>query len=164
MPMPRRPHVASPEEVKLTRDRDQLIIEYADPSVATTYLKMGKEKLDRMSDEELLAYWNRFIKARDARMRDHDYVAVEVPLGRPQVKYYAKGNQWVPRGDVLRCEVLTTPDDFDDPCITIDGRDYTAREFMGILGTFGGWGMRVEFVPDVEVHDRPQIEVREPED
>jgi len=32
-----------------------------------------------------------------------------------------------------------------------------------MVGTFGGWGMRIEFVPDDELHERPKLEVREPD-
>ncbi len=32
-----------------------------------------------------------------------------------------------------------------------------------MVGTFGGWGMRIAFVPDDELHDEPIIEVREPD-
>jgi hypothetical protein len=88
-------------------------------------------------------------------------------LGKPQVKYYAKGNQWVPRGDVLRCELLTDaacPVDLEEPFVAIDDRDFTLAEFVKMVGTFGGWGMRIEFVPDDELHERPQIEVRDPPD
>jgi hypothetical protein len=35
-------------------------------------------------------------------------------------------------------------------------------EFMTMVGTFGGWGMRIEFVPDDELHKRPRLKVREP--
>jgi len=41
MTKPRRPHVASPDEVKITRQGDTAMIEYADPKVATTNLKRG---------------------------------------------------------------------------------------------------------------------------
>jgi hypothetical protein len=111
MPKPRRPHVASPDEIRFTRNGDEVIIQYADPTVATTHLKMGKDKLDQMTDEELLEFWNEHIEARDEHMRTYEYVAVEVPVGKPQVRYFEKGDQWVPRGSVLRCEVLTTPED-----------------------------------------------------
>ena len=36
------------------------------------------------------------------------------------------------------------------------------KEFGKLLTTYGGWGMRIEFVPDDEVHRRPVHEVREP--
>ena len=29
---------------------------------------------------------------------------------------------------------------------------------------YAGWGMRIVFVPDDELHEEPQIEVREPEE
>jgi len=53
--------------------------------------------------------------------------------------------------------------DPDEPFLTIDDRDFTPREFARIVSTFGGWGMRIVFVPDDEVHDEPVVEVREPD-
>ena len=46
--------------------------------------------------------------------------------------------------------------------MSIDGRDFTLAEFMKMVGTFGGWGMRIEFVPDDELHRRPRLKVRDP--
>src|SRR5262249_45073653 len=89
--------------------------------------------------------------------------ATEIPVGKPQVRL--EGNQWVPRGHVLRCQILSTaaiPPDVDEPFISIDGRDFTLGEFMTMVGTFGGWGMRIEFVPDDELHQRPKLKVRDP--
>ena len=31
-----------------------------------------------------------------------------------------------------------------------------------MLRTFAGWDMRIEFVPEDEIHRRPALEVREP--
>jgi hypothetical protein len=31
-----------------------------------------------------------------------------------------------------------------------------------LLSTYAGWGMRIEFVPEDEVHRHPVLEVREP--
>jgi hypothetical protein len=33
----------------------------------------------------------------------------------------------------------------------------------GMLTTYAGWGMRIEFVPDDQLHRRPTLEVREPD-
>jgi len=52
--------------------------------------------------------------------------------------------------------------DLNEPFVSIDGRDFTLAEFMRMLGTFGGWGMRIEFVPADEMHVRPKLRVREP--
>ena len=55
-----------------------------------------------------------------------------------------------------------SPTDVDEPFVSIDGRDFTS-EFMTMVGTFGGWGMRIEFVPDDELHQRPRLKVSEPD-
>jgi hypothetical protein len=50
----------------------------------------------------------------------------------------------------------------DPIAIYIDDEEYSLREFGEMLGTYAGWGMRVVFVPEDEVHDEPVIEVRKP--
>jgi hypothetical protein len=37
MPRPKRPHVASLDEVKITRQGNSAVIEYADPNISTTH-------------------------------------------------------------------------------------------------------------------------------
>jgi len=155
------PHVASPDEVRITRDSDSAIIEYADPSIPVTHFKIGPE-LARMTDEEVLERWNECREAVEEHRRDFEYVAVEVPVGRPQVRYFSRADQWVPRGGVLRC--LIDHDLEHGAIVHIDDREFTPLEFATMLGTYGGWGMRIAFVPDDEVHETPRIEVREPED
>lgn len=51
-----------------------------------------------------------------------------------------------------------------EPVIHIDDHELSWREFGRLLTTHAGWGMRIVFVPDDEVHETPQIEVREPEE
>lgn len=164
MPHSRRPHVASPDEVRITRDGNAAIIEYADPEVATTNFTVGKDKLDQMSDEQLLAMWNEHLEARDELMADYEHVAVEIPMGRPQVRYEERSDQWVPRGDVIKCVSLGAEgqEGMNEPFVAIDGRDFTIREFVRMVSTYGGWGMRITFVPDTAIHDEPTIEIREP--
>ncbi len=165
MPLPKRPYIASAEQVRITRNGDDAIIEYADESVATTHLKMGADKLASMTDEQLLEYWNDGIAAREAHRQSVNYTATEIPEGKPQVEFYELGNQWTPRGHVVRCEILSDAaiePALDEPFVSIDGRDFTLAEFMTMVGTFGGWGMRIEFVPDDELHKRPRLKVREP--
>jgi len=118
----------------------------------------------QLTDAEILEIWNEGLAATEEHRAEYEYAAEEIPLGKPPVRYFEKGDQWVPRGDVIRAVVMTTPEDSDDPCITIDERDFTPREFTRMLGTFGGWGTRIEFVPNDESHERPEGVVREPED
>jgi hypothetical protein len=95
MPLPKRPFVASPEQVRITRDGDDAIIAYADSQIATTHLKMGAERLAAMSDADVLAFWNEHLQASPALRDSHDYVATEIPAGKPQVEYFEPGDQWV---------------------------------------------------------------------
>lgn len=166
MPLPKRPYVATAEQVRITRKGDDAIIQYADESVAVTYLKMGAEKLATMTDEELLAFWNDSIEASDHHRRGVSYTALEIPVGKPQVKFFDRGNQWTPRGHVVRCQILydaAIEPALEEPFVSIDGRDFSVAEFMSMVGTFGGWGMRIEFVPDDELHQRPKLKVGEPD-
>lgn len=68
MPKLRRPHVASPDDFKITREGATAIFEYADPRIGTTNFTMEPGKLATMTDVELLTRWNshlaRFSRAR----------------------------------------------------------------------------------------------------
>ncbi len=71
----------------------------------------------------------------------------------------------MPRGDVLQCEILSDaviPFDLDEPFVSIERRDFSFTEFVKMVGTFSGWGMRIEFVPADEMHVRPKLRVQEP--
>jgi hypothetical protein len=95
------------------------------------------------------------------------YTATEIPEGKPQLKFFEQGNQWTPRGHVVRCQILSDAaiePALDEPFVSVDGRDFTLAEFMTMVGTFGGWGMRIEFVPDDDLHKPPRLRVLEPAD
>lgn len=165
MPLPRRPHRASADEVRITRQgSDTAVIEYADASIATTYFTVGAERLATMTDNDILALWNEHIDARDELRAEYDSTCTEIPVGKAQIKYEELSDQWVPRGHIVRCEVLGASgnEDLDETFVSIDGRDLTIREFVRMVGTFGGWGMRIAFVPDDELDEEPVIEVKEP--
>lgn len=62
MPKPRRPHVASLDELKITRNGDTAVFEYADPRVATTHFTVEAGKPATMTDADLLAFWNEHLE------------------------------------------------------------------------------------------------------
>lgn len=94
MPKPRRPHIASPDEVKITRDGDTAVFKYADPRTATTHLTMGAGKLDTMTDADLLADWNEKIAATEQFIRmQKPLTLTEIPVGKPQAEYSEKCDQ-----------------------------------------------------------------------
>ncbi len=167
MPKPRRPHVASADQVRIIREGDYAHFEYADPRVASVRVQIGADKLGMMNDSELLAFWNERVAATDEFIRTQTFTLTEIPPGKPQVEYFEAGGQWVPRGHVLRAVILNdsaVEPDLDEPFVSIDDRDFTLREFHSMVGTFGGWGMRIAFVSDEDLHERPRIKVREPKE
>ena len=50
----RKPRRASLDDVKISRDGDAAVIEFADPSVSTTHFKIGPQ-VRQMSDQAILA-------------------------------------------------------------------------------------------------------------
>jgi hypothetical protein len=158
----KKPRVVSLDEVKITRRGDAVEFEYADEAMGGMSLTLGVD-VSRMSDEDLLERHNEVVLSMEAVAASYEHVPVEVPIGRPQLRYVERADQWVPRGDVLRCIVQDGGPD-GEATIEIDDRELSLREFGRMLTVHAGWGMRIVFVPDDEIHEQPVIEVREPED
>jgi hypothetical protein len=158
----KKPYMATMDQVRITREARGAVIEYAEDGVSTVHLTLEPERMAPMTDEDILDLHNQCISASQNAADAFEYVAVEIPPGRPQVEYAAASDQWVPRGGVLRCVIDDTSEDDDPVVIHIDDREFSLREFGRMLRTYVGWGMRITFVPDDELHDEPDIEVREP--
>jgi hypothetical protein len=158
-----RPIVYSLEEVIITRDTTSAHIKYKDPDYGETTLTIGPG-IQRLTDQEIVDLYNDTLRRDAEHARNFNYVAIEPPLGSPQIEFHRSSDQWTPRGDVLRCQIMDTPDDPREPVITIDDKELTWGEFGTMLCTYAGWGMRIEFTPEDAVHRRPRLEVREPKD
>jgi len=104
--------------------------------------------------------FNDTLRAQAQWAAEYKHVAVEVPLGSPQIRYAADSDQWVPRGGVLRC--LIEDDEDGQLVVGIDDHELSLEQFGRLLTTHAGWGMRIEFVPEDQLHRRPVHEVREP--
>ena len=152
-------YIASLDEVTITRDGDYAWIAYKEEGIRATRLQIGPE-IAEMSDKEILELRNDCLRAQAKLAAEYKHVALEVPLGSAQIKYVAQCDQWVPRGGVLRCLI---DDEGLQLVVEIDDQKLRLEEFGKLLTTYAGWGMRIEFVPDDEVHRRPAREVREPE-
>jgi hypothetical protein len=156
-----RPIVYNLEEVVITRDDSTAHIKYKDPDYGETGLVLG-EKLKDMTDQEIIDAYNDTLKAQAELARDFKYIAIEPPLGSPQITFHPDCDQWTPRGDVLRCLIMDKSGNPREPVITIDNQELSWQEFGEMLCTYAGWGMRIEFTPEDAIHRRPKLEVREP--
>jgi len=161
----KRPRIARLDQVRISRDGEDAIVEFLDPAFATTHLRIGPQ-VQRMTDEEILLIFNQTIATT---IRNHDelgeYVAVEVPVGSPQVERFpGTMSGWVPRGGVLRCVIEDGGgEDGSLPVIYVDDHEFEWEDFGRMLCTYAGWGMRIVFVPDDELEQPPKTAVREPE-
>ena len=156
MPKPRF-RVVTINEVKITRRGEYAHFDYADPRMGGLSAKVGPG-IRKMTDADLVRWHNDFVRSRQKLARTYKHVAVEV-VGRPQIEYSKECALWTSRGDVLRCAISTTPDDASEPVIEIDDTELSLREFGELLSTWEGWGMRVVFVPEGELHKTPVIKV-----
>lgn len=161
MPRP-RPRLARMDEVDITRHENAAGISFCDGSVGSTMLTLGP-RIAAMTDAEILEAYNHTVRAMQRSIEEYHYIAVEVPPGRPQISYFPQGDQWTPRGDVLRCYIDDGGPD-DEAQVEIDDRVLSLREFGRLLATHAGWGMRIVFVPDDRLTEMPEIDVREPKD
>jgi len=154
----KKPHIAALSEVRIQREGEEAVITYKDPSVAVVHLKVGPS-IQSMTDVDVLDLFNRSLQAQEQRAREHEYVAIEIPPGRPQITYTKQSDQWVPRGSVLRCVVHDGGPD-GQATVDIDEHELSLEEFGKLLSTYAGWGMRIIFVARDETERTPEIEVR----
>jgi hypothetical protein len=152
-------YIACLEEVVVTRDGDFARIEYKEEGIAATLLQIGPE-IGEMSDGEIVELHNECLRNNARQADEYKDVPFEVPLGSAQMEYFARCDQWVPRGRVLRC--LIRDDEHGQLVVKVDELELRLKQFGKLLTTYEGWGMRIEFVPEDEVHRRPVLKVREP--
>jgi hypothetical protein len=144
-------------EVKITRQGEYAHFDYADTRMGGLSANVGPG-IRKMTAADLVRWHNDFVRSRQKLARTYKHVAVEI-VGRPQLKYSEECGLWTSRGDVLRCASATAPDDAGEPVIEIDDTDLSLREFGELLSTWEGWGMRIVFVPEGELHKTPVVKV-----
>ncbi len=156
-----KPHPASADEVRIIRKGDDAIIEFVDPTITTTHLRLGPRVHD-MNDREILDSFNRALRDHARTAAEQQYVAVEIPPGGAQVDYFAAGDQWVPRGSVVRALIDDSGPD-GEAVIHVDEVELSLQQFGRLLCTYAGWGVRIVFVPEDELDRQPPLEIRDPE-
>ena len=155
----KKPVRASLDQARITREGGTAVIEHADTTISTTNLTIG-DGITAMTDLDILNVYNSIIDAQEQSLRDWDNTITEIPPGKPQIKHHRDIDQWSPRGEVLRCVIEDGAE--DKVVIHIDDHELTLREFGRMLRVYAGWGMRIEFVPEELITERPKVKVREP--
>ena len=157
----KRPRPTSLDEVRITRKGDIAVIEYADSGIRGVNVRFGPQ-LAAMTDADVLESFNAMLGAQAEFAMSVDRTLTEIPPGRPQIAYNEQSEQWVPRGQVVRCHI---EDDKDgETVIDIDGEQLDLAAFGRMLRVYAGWGMRIAFVDEDDVTDEPEIVVRDPDD
>lgn len=160
----KRPFVASPDQVRITREPEGALIEYADPAVGSVSFRV-RDEARGMTDQQILDRWNETVEAMEASRRTYEHVCREIPVGRPQLSFDERCGQWSPRGDVVRGVIDENVDAPErEPTVWIDGRAVSWSEFGAALLTFAGWGFRLYMVPDDAICDEPVVKVEDAED
>lgn len=151
----KKPYIVTLNQVRISRQGEYGIIEYIEPDVFTTNLKIGPQ-VSRMSDQEILDKHNQILQVQHQLAAEYEHIAFEIPVGRPQIEFSETCQQWTPRGNVLRCEISDGGPNYE-AVIYIDDQELSLAEFGRMLTTYAGWGMRIAFVPDDRVDEEPEI-------
>ncbi len=156
----KKPIRARIDQVRITRDGEDAIVEYVDPGISGVRLTIGPA-IRTMSDREILDLLNGVVASQERLLADWDRTVVEMPPGERQIDCHRESDQWAPRGDVLRC-ILDDGGPDGEITILIDDKELSLREFGRLLLVHAGWGMRIAFVPEELVAENPKVQIRKP--
>jgi hypothetical protein len=157
----RRPPQSTIDQVHISREGESAIIAHADSAYDIVNLKLGPE-IEDMSDLQILEVFNDIIAAQEASIADPANRPIEIPKGRPQIEWSEDYQEWSARGDVLKCVV--GDDEDGDLVVYIDDKELDAEAFLRLIRPFAGWGMRITFMDESQIHDAPEVIVRDPDD
>jgi len=158
---PRRPPQSTIDQVRISRDGEHAIIEHADPAYGPVNLNLGPE-IATLTDREILDVFNDIIAAQEASIADPANRPIEISKGRPQIEWLEDLQQWSARGHVLKCEV--SDDEDGNLVVYIDDKELDSEAFLQLIRPFAGWGMRITFMDESQIHNEPEVIVRDPDD
>ena len=156
----KKPTRVSIDQVRITREGNEAIIDHADAGLSGAHLAIGPE-IAAMTDADIVDLYNEILESQQKLLAQWDKTVIEEPPGQRQIDYHEDSDQWVPRGDVLRC-VIEDGGPEGEVTIHIDDRELSLAEFGRLLGVHAGWGMRIAFVPDEFITENPIVEIRKP--
>jgi hypothetical protein len=156
----KKPTRALIDQVRITREGNDAIIDYADAGISGTRLTIGPH-IVTMSDRDIVDVFNGIPAAQERLLASWDKTVMEELLGEKQIDYHENSAQWVPRADVLRCIIDDAGPD-GEVTIHIDDEELSLAEFGRLLRVHAGWGMRIAFVPEEFISENPKVAIRKP--
>jgi hypothetical protein len=156
----RNPTRAIVDQVRISREGNDAIIDYADAGISGTRITIGPD-ITTMTDREIIDVFNGILAAQDRLLAAWDKTVTEEAPGEKQMDYHEDSDQWVPRGDVLRC-IIDDAGPEGEVTIHIDDKELSLAEFGRMLRVHAGWGMRIAFVAEEFISENPKIEIRKP--
>src|SRR5208337_1601876 len=82
--------------------------------------------------------FNGILAAQERLLAAWDKTVTEEPPGEKQIDYHEDSDQWVPRGDVLRC-IIDDGGPEGEVTIHIDDKELSLAEFGRMLTVHAGW-------------------------
>jgi hypothetical protein len=149
----KRPTPALMDQVRITRDGNDAIIDYADPMISGTRLTI-ESQIKGMTDKAIIDVFNGVMAAQEKLLGDWDRKVTEMLPGAPQIGYRKDLDQIVPLAEVIRCYVDDGGED-GEATLHIDGNELSLAEFGQRLKYYAGWGMRVTFLPEERLSENP---------
>lgn len=135
---------------------DQALLAHRE-SPSEGILCLSRSDLESMTGRQLLQRFNAYIDSLlDGIANDRP---VEIAEGQPQLKWRQMSRQWTAEGDVLRCVVDWDSDAGEEPgelAIRIDDKLLSGEEFLKVIESYEGWGMRIEFMHPNRLTDPPK--------
>ena len=156
----KKPTRAIIDQVRITREGNDAIVDYADAGISGTRLTIGPD-IATMTDREIVDVFNGILAAQEQLLAAWNKTVTEEPPGEKQIDYHEESDQWVPRGDALRCIIDDGGPD-GEVTIHIDDKELSLAEFGRMLRVHAGWGMRITFVPEEVISENPKVEIRKP--
>ena len=155
---PKRPPQVSVDQVRITREGCDAIIDHFDTSLSSVRVAIGPG-IATMTDADIVETYNDILNAQSRLLQQWDKTVVEEPPVEKQIDYHENSEQWVPRGDLLRCTIDDGGPN-EEVTIHVDDQELSLAEFGRLLSVHAGWGMRIAFVSEEFVTENPTIKIR----
>jgi hypothetical protein len=156
----KKPTSVSIEQVRIIREGYDAIVDHARSGFSGTHLAIGPD-IATMTNADIVDLYNDILESQERLLAEWDKTVIEEPLEEKQIDYHENSDQWVPRGDVLRC-IIDDGGPEGEVTIHIDDKELSLAEFGRMLMVHAGWGMRIAFVPEEFISENPKVEIRKP--